>query len=340
MLTTQRLNSLLGAFHRLTIGLVGDLFLDRYLHLAAGVFEMSIETGEEAYQIDRVRNSPGALGTVMNNLAALGVGLLVPVTVLGDDGHGYDLAREIGRLPADKNHLLFRRDRLTPTYTKPLRPLGDGSWKELNRLDVRTRAPLSEQATEELCARLRDVFRTSDGLIVLDQVNEPNWGVVNDAVRATIAELGKQSPDKLIYVDSRAHIGEFQAVTLKGNRLELARAAMKQGLAHQSPKEAAAAFAKRNGRNVFVTQGEEGIWLSRPDGSSATVAGIPLTGPLDIVGAGDSATSGMVAALLAGATDVEAATIGNLAASITVEQLGTTGTASPDQMRARLLQIS
>ncbi len=338
MLTTQRLNTLLGAFHRLTIGLVGDLFLDRYLHLAAGVTEMSIETGEEAYQIDRVRNSPGALGTVMNNLAALGVGLLVPVTVLGDDGHGYDLAREIGRLPADKNHLLFRRDRLTPTYTKPLRPEGDGLWRELNRLDVRTRGPLTDKATEELCMRVRDVFRTSDGMIVLDQVNETNWGVVNDAVRATLAELAEESPEKLIFVDSRAHLGEFTGVTLKGNRLELARAAMQQVLTHQTPKEAAAAFSQRNRRNVYVTQGEEGVWLARPDGTSATVPGIHLDGPLDIVGAGDSATSGIVAALLAGATDVEAATFGNLAASITVEQIGTTGTATPQQLRDRLLQ--
>lgn len=338
MLTMERLNTLLGAFHRLTIGLVGDLFLDRYLHLAEGVHETSIETGEEAYQIDRVRNSPGALGTVMNNLSALGIGLLVPVTVLGDDGHGYDLVRELGRLSVDKNHLLFRRDRLTPTYTKPLRPEGDGLWRELNRLDVRTRGPLSDKATEELCQRVRDVFRTSDGMIVLDQVNETNWGVVNDAVRATIAELGEQSPEKLIFADSRAHLGEFRGVTLKGNRIELARAAMQQGLAHQSPTEAAAMLAQRNGRNVYVTQGEDGIWLARANGSTASAPGVKIDGPVDIVGAGDSATSGIVAALLAGATDLEAAAVGNLVASITVQQIGTTGTATPDQVRQRLLE--
>jgi sugar/nucleoside kinase (ribokinase family) len=43
----------------------------------------------------------------------------------------------------------------------------------------------------------------------------------------------------------------------------------------------------------------------------------------------------MVSALLAGATPVEAATIGNLVASITVQQLGTTGTASQAQVLGR-----
>ena len=46
----------------------------------------------------------------------------------------------------------------------------------------------------------------------------------------------------------------------------------------------------------------------------------------------DSATSGIVSALLAGATPLDAAAIGNLAASITIQQLGTTGTASPTQL--------
>src|SRR5690349_19483350 len=106
MLSEDRLDQFLRSFPRLTIGLVGDLFLDRYLHLVPGTQELSIETGLEAYQVERVRNSPGALGTVMNNLAALGIGLLVPVTAIGDDGHGYDLLREVRKLPADAAHVL------------------------------------------------------------------------------------------------------------------------------------------------------------------------------------------------------------------------------------------
>src|SRR3954452_15345451 len=139
----ERLESILRTLPRLTIGLVGDLFLDRYLHLVPGCRELSIETGLEAYQIDHVRNSPGALGTVMNNLTALGVGLLVPITVIGDDGHGFDLLRAVRRLPVDPMNVLCLPDRLTPTYTKPLRQNDDGQWQELNRLDVRTRSPLS-----------------------------------------------------------------------------------------------------------------------------------------------------------------------------------------------------
>ena len=72
--------------------------------------------------------------------------------------------------------------------------------------------------------------------------------------------------------------------------------------------------------------------------SVETVPGFPVAGPVDIVGAGDSATSGIVASLLAGASESEAATIGNLVASITVQVIGSTGTATPDQVLRALPQ--
>ena len=54
---------------------------------------------------------------------------------------------------------------------------------------------------------------------------------------------------------------------------------------------------------------------------------MPVRGDIDIVGAGDCVTANLTAALAAGATAVEAATIANLAASCVIHQLGTTGTA-------------
>jgi len=57
-----------------------------------------------------------------------------------------------------------------------------------------------------------------------------------------------------------------------------------------------------------------------------------IHGPTDPVGAGDAFMAALTAALGAGAELSEAAELGNLAASITAAQLGTTGTASVAQM--------
>jgi len=66
------------------------------------------------------------------------------------------------------------------------------------------------------------------------------------------------------------------------------------------------------------------------------VSTVRVDGPTDPTGAGDSATAGAVLALAAGAAAPEAALLGNLVASITVQQLATTGTASPGQVAQRL----
>jgi bifunctional ADP-heptose synthase (sugar kinase/adenylyltransferase) len=336
-LSFDRLEQFLRTFPRLTIGLVGDLFLDRYLHLVPAVQELSIETGLEAYQVESVRNAPGALGTVMNNLAALGIGLLVPVTAIGDDGHGYDLVREVRKLPVDPAHILCLPDRLTPTYTKPLRLDPGSRWQELNRLDVRTRAPLSSAATDELCRRLAEVFRTSDGLIVLDQLVDEDCGVVNGVVRQTLEQLASSDPAKLMFIDSRQFLSRFTTGVLKGNRREILLAAGRptDDADENTLVQSLASLAKQTRHPAFCTVGEGGILVATPSTEPTLVEAHSVAGPLDIVGAGDSATSGIVAALLAGATNLEAAAVGNLVASITIQQLGTTGAATPTQMRER-----
>src|SRR5438445_8232268 len=115
MLTDARLDQVLDLIPLLTIGVLGDLFLDRYLDIDAGLNEPSVETGLTAYQVVRVRSYPGAAGTVINNLAALGVGQIVPVSCIGDDGEGHELRQALAKLPAvDPGGIVSVPDRRTP----------------------------------------------------------------------------------------------------------------------------------------------------------------------------------------------------------------------------------
>src|ERR1700730_14761901 len=98
MLTDTVVQHILERIPSLTVGVLGDLFLDRYLDIDATLTEPSIETGLAAYQVVRVRSYPGALGTVINNLVALGVGRIYPVAMIGDDGEGYELRQALRSL--------------------------------------------------------------------------------------------------------------------------------------------------------------------------------------------------------------------------------------------------
>ena len=72
-MTEQRLQQILHRFPEQKVLIVGDFFLDHYLIIDRALSETSLETGLEAYQVVQIRNSPGAGGTVANNLRALEV---------------------------------------------------------------------------------------------------------------------------------------------------------------------------------------------------------------------------------------------------------------------------
>lgn len=336
-MTPHRLESLLSRFAGLSIMVVGDFFLDKYLVLDPALDEPSLETGLTARQVVARRCMPGAAGTVVANLHALGVGDLLAVGVTGDDGEGYELRKGLSAMGVRLDGLFESPDRFTPTYIKPMNREPGGE-RELNRIDIQNRTPTPRALEDRLIDFMEDMTPGVDGVIVLDQVGRRNTGVVTDRVRDAIGDLGRNLPEKVILADSRERIGDFHHVIRKGNRDELrgvdegtARPGEMGGADEKSGSGKMRGADETTARPVFVTLGADGLLLI--DGEDRRhVPGVRVPEPVDTVGAGDSVTAGIVASLAAGATTMEAAQVGNLAASVTVRQLGVTGTASPAQL--------
>jgi len=337
MLSDDALERILRGIPGLAVVVLGDLFLDRYLDIDASLTEPSVETGLDAYQVTRVRSYPGAAGTVVNNLAALGVGRIHVISVIGDDGEGFELRQALAHMPAvSPTHLRASAGRRTPTYTKPMLAESGRFPRELNRLDIKNRSRLPAEAEVEVLQGLDEFFPNVHAIHVVDQVSEPNCGVVTEIVRKRLAELGARFKATTVLADSRERIGMFLNVALKPNEAECLRAA--GGAAYSAV--AAIELARRCGRTVFCTCGACGIRVADPAGNSPIVVpAYPVSGPVDPVGAGDSTSAGILCALACGATPLEAAAFGNLVASITVQQIGTTGTASVAQIRQRWQEV-
>ncbi len=343
MLSTELIEHVLATIPTRTVGLLGDLFLDRYLDIDPARDEPSVETGLTAYQVTRVRSYPGALGTVLNNLAALGVGRIYPIAIVGDDGEGYELRQALGRLPAvDPGGLVVAPDRRTPTYTKPM--YGE---KELNRLDIKNRTPTPAALEDAVLRLLDEAWPRLDALLVLDQVSETDCGVVTGRVRERITKLAERDPTKFILADSRERIGSFRNVCVKPNEDECLAANFINPPEKYDRYDRACApidLAQLVGGPVFCTLGKNGIrFVPKPDDrgwlKTVLVPAYPVTGPIDICGAGDSCSAGITCAMVSGATHEQAAAFGNLVASITIQQIGTTGTASPEQVRQRWHEV-
>ena len=141
----ERLEEILRRIAELRILVVGDFFLDQYWVVDASLEEVSLETELAAHQITQVRSSPGAAGTVANNLATLGVGQIEALGVIGDDGSGFELQRGLEDRGVSTQGLLVTKSRRTPVYTKCLTA---DSQEERQRFDVKNREPLPEKVVD------------------------------------------------------------------------------------------------------------------------------------------------------------------------------------------------
>ena len=327
----ERLRDLLNSFAKLRLAVVGDFCLDRYLEIDSAHHELSIETGLPVYKVTRVRAQPGAAGTVLNNLVGLGVGTIFPVGFCGDDGEGYELSRALSSLPGiDLRHFLNTPQRRTFTYCKPLLLAPEQLPRELSRLDSKNWSATPECVSDTLANSVASLAGHVDAISVMDQVDIPETGVVTEGVRRELAQLAIEIP---VLADSRSGLGLYPPLIFKLNRSELC--ALQPGTPLPSTtalQTALEAIADRNQCAAFVTLAEEGMLGALPGQKALSVRSLPVRGPIDIVGAGDSVTAALTAALAVGASLGEAMELAMLAASSTVHQLGTTGQARAEDL--------
>lgn len=333
----ERFSRIVARFPLARIAVVGDFFLDKYLDVDPALAEVSLETGKTAHQVVSIRHSPGAAGTVVSNLAALGAGALHAIGLTGDDGEGYELRMGLKALGCGTDHLHCDRERMTPTYLKPRDTTDPSLAGEHSRYDTKNRTPTCPATEQAIVQSLDTLLDTLDAVIILDQVEEEECGVVTTGVREAVADRARRHPNVVFWADSRRRIRQFRAVITKPNQFEAVGWENAPPDATVSLEEIGAALGRlreETGAPICVTRGADGMILSDPE--PMLVPGVCVEGPIDPTGAGDSATAGAVLALAAGAELPEAALVGNLVASITIQQLATTGTARPEQLCERL----
>jgi len=332
----QAITAALAETGKSRIVVLGDFALDKYLYIDPARDEPSIETGLTAYQIHAKRMSAGAGGNVVANLRALGAEVFC-ISLVGDDGEGYELLRCLASICANTDYVVRTNELCTCTYTKPMQLQNDGSWKEMNRLDFRNFTPPSMDLQKKLIENLKACLPNVDAVLLVDQFCQRNLGTITDYVREQVNRLALEHPEVIFFVDSRAFSGEFQNMIVKCNNHELM--AMSGGSGDpENPEDLscqARALGEKNNAAFVVTRGSRGMMIFEGD-QVCSVEGVKVTGPLDIVGAGDSASAGFVLGLTRGLTSTQAAMVGCCVSSITIQQIGTTGTATIPQVLERL----
>lgn len=325
----DRLKHITEQFKGKRIVVCGDFFLDRYLWIDPDRAEISVETGSTAHQVISQTCAPGAAGTVVANLAALGADVIC-LGVIGDDGDGYMLRRGLTDIGADDHLMVVTPNRPTPTYTKPSIRHADGHVTELERLDIRSRDPLDASIIQQIAKHLDTLADTVDAIVFADQMPETGSGVIGPAIHEAIQQIAKTHPQLPMFADSRQRIDQFTNVTIKPNIYEACHACQLD-VNHTNAEHAALLLCQRTHQPVVITLGAAGVLVCEHD-TCQHIDAIEVDQIIDVVGAGDSVMAALTLSRASGATLAEAAEIAMFIAGVTVRQIGTTGTATVQQI--------
>jgi len=337
MIDHKKIISALAGTKDIAVAVIGDFCLDKYLYIDPANDEISVETGLKAYEVDHKAIAAGVGGTITNNLRSLGV-KTVCIGLIGDDGEGFELIKSLEKVGADATHMVKTDTLCTCTYTKPMRKEPDGSYTEMNRFDFRNFTAPTPDLEDKMVNELKSVLDSVNAVIVTDQYYQRNAAAVTDGLRAKLCKLAGERRDKIFFVDSRAFVSEYTNMIIKCNQFELIEyfaggkgdpedmdTVIREGVELQ----------KRTGIPAFVTCGARGMVVFDNNGYSV-VDGFKVDGKIDICGAGDATNAGIATGLSLGLSCEEAARLACAVSSITIMQIGKTGTSTVAQVTDRL----
>jgi len=183
---------LLEKISALRVLVVGDICLDRWCWYSPALALASAETGIPRIGVVRTEITPGAGGTVSNNLAAFGVADVAVLGVCGADGFAWELRQALAARGIDGSLLLEVPELQTFTYTKLINT--DTDDEDLPRVDFVVTRALSEDVEMELVRRFLANAERFDVIIVSDQAETSAGGVVTPALRGAIESTAAAYP--------------------------------------------------------------------------------------------------------------------------------------------------
>jgi rfaE bifunctional protein kinase chain/domain len=313
-LQRQQLHEAISRFKQANVLVVGDVAIDEMLY--GDVDRLSREAPVLILKHRQTDIILGAAGNAAHNLAALEAARTDLLALHGDDHSATVLKAALHRDRIDTRGLL--QDPLRPTTTKT-RVSGTANHsvtQQIVRLDRESRSPLPEALETQALERLQTLVPGCNGLLISDY----NLGMLTPALREALLTYHQQFP---VAVDSQQPLHYFaNAAILTPNQPE---AEKNIGRAFQNEDDLVACgwrlLQESGAQRLLITRGQDGMALF--EGEHCFL--IPVFNQskvFDVTGAGDTVVATLLLAVASGASYLQAAVLGNLAASLVVRQFG------------------
>ena len=321
----ESLKSLVKSFAKAKVLVLGDVILDEYLR---GTPErISREAPVIILQYINSRYALGGAANAAHNLAALEA----KTSLMGITGKD-EIAKTFKNECESKNiEAIILEDESRPTTLKT-RVVSSSSSdpdagtvlkQQVLRIDRQSKASLSEELSLAIIEKLEKNIDSFDIILLSDYAS----GVLSEENSKKIIEIANKKSKKVI-VDSNGNFQKYRgSYCLTPNQPDV-EATLGRKLKSEEDLFAAGKDLLElvQAEQILVTRGAKGMALFSKAESEINVDLIPafnIAEVFDVSGAGDTVSACFTLALALGASNLEAALLGNIAASIVVRKYGT-----------------
>jgi len=302
------LKKIVGGFKGKKILVVGDLMIDEYIW--GNVSRISPEAPIPVVEVSREELKPGGAANVIINLIAMGAKVYC-AGVVGADANAHKLEKYFKEHKVDYSAVVEDAKRPTTIKTRVI-----AHNQQVVRIDKEKKLAISPDIREKMLEKLKPVIKKMDGIILSDY----NKGMMTKEI---VDGVMKAAAGKIVAVDPKPQNMELfkNATLITPNKKEASGAT---GIEIETEKDILDAGNKLkkelNIKAVLITRGEDGMSLFEDSG----VSHVPTVARevFDVTGAGDTVISVATLALCAGADFKQAAVLSNVAAGISVAEVG------------------
>ncbi len=277
----------------------------------------------------------GGGGNAAHNLTALGANKVTMVGLAGKDYYCSLLFEAMERDGISLEGMVQDDSRPTITKTRISGQARQSVLQQIVRIDRESTAPVCEAIEKDIIDKVVQLAPLHDALIISDY----NLGLLTPRVIEVCKQVAVQQ-NMIWSVDSHRPLVTFDGATIATPNLPEAEENVGYPLVTEEALLKGGTMLRQAAKlkNLLITRGSDGMSLFDSDDQVIHIPVFNKSEVFDVTGAGDTVISTLTLAMATGASPLEAAVLGNLAASIVVKKYAT-ATTSVEEMLETLAEM-
>ncbi len=261
----------------------------------------------------------GTASNAANNISALNLGKVGAIGVIGDDYYGGVLTEALNKAKINTDFTVVDKTRKTTTKTRISGSCSQSVTQQIVRIDRQTKKPVTGEIEQKIAENIKKAIPLYDGIILSDY----HLGCLTDNIIKTAVEEANRA-GKIIVADIQKDMEKYKNVTaITPNQPDTEKFISKFIKDDKTLNEAGEELIQKlNLNSLLITRGENGMAVFEKGKSMVKIPAFNKKEVFDVTGAGDTVVAAYTLALCAGFDPIEAAVIGNAAASIVIRHFG------------------